>query len=334
MKRVNLKHLAKELNLAVSTVSRALNDSHDIGRETKNKVLSLAKELNYEPNPYASSLRKRNSKTIAVILPEIANNFFSSAISGIEEVARQKGYHVLIYLTHENQQKEVEFSRHFLHGRVDGIIMSMTGDTTAAGHIKDLINHDIPVVFFDRICESVNTTNVTTNDYESGYSATEHLLSRGCKKICYLSFKNSSIDQKRMKGYQEALKANSIIYDDRLIIRFDNDGPENHNLLKKTLSAPERPDGIFASVEHLALLSYDVCKELKLLIPEDVKIVGFSNLRIASLLDPPLSTITQPAFEIGKEAANALFSSLKKGTISENKEIMLPSLLIERGSSR
>lgn len=334
MDQVNLKRLAKELNLAVSTVSRALSDSYEISEETKAKVLSLAKELNYSPNPYARSLRKRNSNTIAVILPEIANNFFSHVINGIEEVAQRNGYHVLIYLTHENHVKEAAFIRHLMSGRVDGILMSLSSETDDITHLYELQKNNIPVVFFDRICEEIRTVKVTTNDYESGYLATRHLISKGCRDIAYLAFsKNLSIDRNRMQGYLDALKNGGIALNEYLIVHCGNDPNENHQKIKQLLG--RQPLGIFASVELLAIQCYEVCKELKLDIPGSVKIISFSNMRTASLLDPPLTTITQPAFDMGKEAATALFRALKKNQEEqEDKKIVLTSVLIERESTR
>ncbi len=336
MDQVNLKRLAKELNLAVSTVSRALSDSYDISIETKEKVLSLAKKLNYHPNPYARSLRKRNSNTIAIVIPEIANNFFSLAIGGIEEIAQGNGYHVLIYLTHENHQKEAAFVRHLMSERVDGVLMSLSSETDDISHLHELKEYNIPIVFFDRICESISTVKVTTNDYESGYQATQHLIKKGCRDIGYLAFsKNLSIDQKRMQGYIDALKDQKIPVNDDFIIHCGNNSEENYSKIKSLLLSERRPNGIFASVEVLAILLYEACKELSLRIPSDVKVISFSNLRTASLLNPPLTTVTQPAFEIGKQAATALFGALGKTAAElEDRKIVLTSTLIERESTR
>ncbi|WP_374166502.1 LacI family DNA-binding transcriptional regulator [Arcticibacter sp. MXS-1] len=228
MDPVNLKRLAKELNLAVSTVSRALSDSYDISVETKEKVLSLARKLNYQPNPYARSLRKRNSNTIAVIVPEIANNFFSLVIDGIEEIAQANGYHVLIYLTHENYQKEAAFIRLLLNGRVDGVLMSLASETADISHLQDLSKANIPIVFFDRICEEIPTVKVTTNDYESGYLATKHLFERGSKAVSYLAFSgNLSIDQNRMQGYLDAVRDQNIKNAEQYVVHCGIDRAEN-----------------------------------------------------------------------------------------------------------
>lgn len=335
MNQVNLKRLAKELNLAVSTVSRALSDSYDISEETKKKVLALAKKLNYQPNPFARSLRNRSSKTIAVILPEIANNYFSVAINGIEEIAQTNNYHVLIYITHENLQKEAEIVKLLLNGRVDGILMSLSGGSEDIGHLKELQESKVPVVFFDRVSDTIETVKVTTNNFESGYLATSHLISRGSQRIAYLTYSGDlSIEQQRMKGYLESVANREIPHREDLIIRCNANSDESYQKIKALFSAENRPDGVFASVESLAILAYEVCSELNLKIPEDIKIVGFSNLRTASLLSPALTTITQPAFKMGQEAAKALFEALKKPHVKmENHTIVLRSSLVERRST-
>src|ERR1700712_4214722 len=165
MENINLKMLAGQLHLSTATVSKALRDSHEISHETKQRVLELAATLNYVPNPYASSLRRRLSKTIAVVIPEVADSFFAQAINGIESVAQEKGYHVLIYLTHESFEKEKLILKDFESGRVDGVLMSVSRETTSCGHIGELMDKGVPLVFFDRVFEEIETTKITTDDY-------------------------------------------------------------------------------------------------------------------------------------------------------------------------
>src|SRR5690606_216403 len=172
--------LASTLNLSVSTISKALHDSYEISDETKQRVLETAERLNYIPNPYASSLRGRKSKNIALVIPEVADSFFSLAINGIESVAKQHGYHVLICLTHESFENEKAFLREFQGGRVDGVLMSVSSETSQAEHINSLISHGLPIMFFDRVIEDVATAQIITDDFESGYRATSHLIERGC----------------------------------------------------------------------------------------------------------------------------------------------------------
>ena len=333
---MNLKELAKELNLSISSVSRALRDSKEISASTKKIVLAKAKELNYHANPFASNLRRQESKTIAVVIPEIANNFFSLAINGAESYAQKKDYHVLIYQTHDDLQQEISTLKHLQNGRVDGILISLSSHTANTDHLKDIKNKGIPMVFFDRVAENINAPKITTNDYESGFKATEHLIENGCKKIAFLSISNKlSIVNKRMNGYLDAAKKHGIAPDNKQIINCDTNKEGNTILIKKLLQRPDRPDAILACVEELAVSSYVICRELKLNIPRDIKIISFSNLQTADLLNPSLTTITQPAYEIGREAASVLFQLMEnKGMPQRYGDVVLNSELIIRNSTK
>ena len=335
MESVNIKKLAQILNLSISTVSKALRDSHDIGKTTKEKVLKLAEELNYQPNPHASSLRKHKSKTIAVIIPEIDNNYFALAINGIESVAREKGYHVLIYLTHEDFANEIAFTRHLNSGRVDGVLISVAHNDKDFLHLHDLKKKGLPIIFFDRVCEDFDTAKIITDDFESGYLATKHLIEQGCKRIAHLGIsRNLSIGNKRLKGYIQALKDRNIPVAESLMIECTNEHDEDIVIIRE-LFKNQKPDGIFASVEKYAISTYEVCRELNLNIPHDVKVIGFSNLQTAAFLNPSLSTITQPAYEMGKEAATMLFKALDKKLFQlKDEDIVLQSTLIPRDSTR
>jgi len=332
---MNLKQLAKALNLSISTVSKALRDSHEISVATKKAVVDKVKELNYQVNPFASSLRNHKSKTIAVVIPDVANNFFALAINGIESIAQEKGYHVLIYLTHENLQKEISITKLLQNGRVDGVMMSLASNTTDSNHLLELTEKEIPLVLFDRVAENLNLPKVTTDDYDSGFTGTEHLIENGCKRIAFLSiFHNLSIINKRMNGYKDALEKNGMPFDNSMIIQCNNDNEYNHSLIRTSLAHKKRPDGLFASIEKLAISSYAICNEMQLKIPDDVKIISFSNLPMASLLNPSMTTITQPAFEIGREAASILFNLIAKKDMKFIREkTVLKSILIPRNST-
>jgi len=332
MGEINIKKLACELNLSAATVSRALRDSHEISSETKVRVLEMAKKLNYEPNPFASSLRRQKSKTIAVIVPELANNFFSLAINGIEEVAREWDYHVLIYQTHESSQIEASFLMRLLSGRVDGILISLNCEAADKEHIKK-VSDQLPVVFFDRVHDDIDGVKVTTDDYESSYNAAQHLIENGCEKIGYLlALSTLSTGKKRLQGYLDALKDNNFPDEPRLIMESGSNSDENYGLIKDFI-AGKKPDGILSSIEDLAMPCYYACKELKLNIPNDLKLISFSNLAHAELLNPSLTTINQPAFEIGVEAARILFKIFNKRWYEPNDTIILKSKLIKREST-
>lgn len=321
--------------MSVSTVSRALRDSWEISTPTKKRVFDLARKMNFQPNPYASSLRKHRSRTIAVVIPEVANNFFALAIKGIETVAREKGYHVLIYLTNEEAAEERSVTANLQSGRVDGVILSLSGQTEDIEHLQELQQRNIPLVFFDRICEGVTAPKVTTNDYESGFIATEHLVQAGCRRIAHLALPMSlSISSKRRNGYMDCLLKYQQAGGAEGVLQCGGNDEENYRMIRDLLASDHRPDGIFASVEKLAVLVYHACRELSLDIPKDVKVISFSNLLTASLLNPSLTTIAQPAYDMGKEAATILFRRLeKKYIVIPDDRVTLPARLEIRQST-
>lgn len=334
MSNVNIKRLAAELNLSISTVSRALQNSSEIGQKTKERVLALAKELNYQPNHYAASLRRRQSNTIAVVVPEVADNFFSTVIDGIDHIAQEKGYHVLIFLTRDDYNKEVGFIRHIQSGRVDGVLISVSSETKDNTHLHELNKRNIPVVFFDRVYEDIPTAKITTDDYNAAYKATKHLIEQGCKKIACLAISQSLlISRKRVQGYMDALEDAGLEIDDQLIAHCDNDEATNQQLIYNLIK-DHKPDGVFSSVEKLALHTYQSCRELNIKMPDELKIISFSSLRIAPLLQPSLSTITQPAFDLGREAASILLKALEENkTDLLDEHIEMESVIVIRESS-
>ncbi|MFC0772354.1 LacI family DNA-binding transcriptional regulator [Terrimonas alba] len=336
MKNINIKELASELKLSVSTISKALHDSYEISEETKQRVLETASRLNYVPNPYASSLRGRRSKNIALVIPEVADSFFSLAINGIESIAKEKGYHVLICLTHEDFENEKMILKEFQYGRVDGVLMSVSRETIQSDHINDLISKGVPLIFFDRVCEDVATARITTDDFESGFKATEHLINQGCRKIAFMGISRSlSISNARLKGYLHALEKNNLPADEKHILLCSNDTRANYESTKQLLKKKSRPDGLVASVEKLTTPVYQVCSELKIAIPKELKVICFSNLETAAILNPSLTTITQPAFEMGRQAASLLFKSLEKSNFNLKQEnIVIPSVLVVRDSTK
>jgi LacI family transcriptional regulator len=335
MEKINIKRLAEELNLSTSTISRALQDSYQIGPETKQRVVEMAKKLNYVPNPHASSLGSRKSNTIAVVIPEVFDSYFAQAINGIETVAQEKGYHVLIYLTHERLEQEQAILRAFQGGRVDGVIMSVSAETTAATHMQELRDQNVPIVFFDRTPDEVDTACVTTNDLESSYLATKHLLERRCTTVLLLAIsRDLSIMRQRIEGYRRALTEAGLPFTEDNILDCTYDDEVNYELLTKFLKARPYTDGIVATVEKLTTSVYQACRNLGLRIPSDVKVVSFSNSRSASILNPSLTTITQPAFDSGKAAAVLLFKGLKsKKGVPLTEKLVLPSELIVRDST-
>lgn len=332
MSATKISDLANYLGVSKSTVSRALQDSHEISIETKQKILQVASELNYQPNPYASSLKKHVSKTIAVVVPQFDNNYFVDVIKGIQSVAHPNEYHVLLYFTYENPEEELTVFKHLITGRVDGIIVSTVNEDGNNSHIVDFIDSGVPVLFFDRILQNVKGTKVTTNNAEITFNATELLISKGCRKLCYVnSFEHLSVGKKRLEGFLSAIDRNKTIIEKYEIIDFKSNSIE---YLNKSLHSKNKPDGIVSSDEDAVTTIYRICKKLKIKIPEDIKIVSFSNLAFADLLSPSLSTIEVPAFKMGETAAQLLIKSLtnKKNKLID-EEFIINSKIIERSST-
>ncbi|MFM8588467.1 MAG: LacI family DNA-binding transcriptional regulator [Bacteroidota bacterium] len=325
MKGINMIQLAKELGLSVSTVSKALGDSYEISASTKKRVLDLAKQYNYKPNPFASSLRKKKSKQIAVIIPDIVNNFFALAVDGIESVTMNKHYDTFIYLTHENLEREKAVLEHLESGLTSGLIISVCTGREGYGHFQQFYeNTKLPIVFFDRVPDLLQFPKVISNNYESTFEATLRLVKSGVKRPVFLTTEEplyTSIERRR--GFQAALTSQHIPFTDDMIIECSDDMDKNYLIIRKLLSGKKRPDGIFASIEKYAITTYQVCKELKINIPRDVKIIGMTNLRTAALLNPSLSTLSQPSFEMGREAASLLIKMIEKKSYAAANDIIV-----------
>lgn len=325
MKGINMIQLAKELGLSVSTVSKALGDSYEISASTKKRVLDLAKQYNYKPNPFASSLRKKKSKQIAVIIPDIVNNFFALAVDGIESVTMNKHYDTFIYLTHENLEREKAVLEHLESGLTSGLIISVCTGREGYGHFQQFYeNTKLPIVFFDRVPDLLQFPKVISNNYDSTFEATLRLVKSGVNRPVFLTTEEplyTSIERRR--GFQAALTSQHIPFTDDMIIECSDDMDKNYLIIRKLLSGKKRPDGIFASIEKYAITTYQVCKELKINIPRDVKIIGMTNLRTAALLNPSLSTLSQPSFEMGREAASLLIKMIEKKSYAAANDIIV-----------
>ncbi|MFN4977526.1 MAG: LacI family DNA-binding transcriptional regulator [Bacteroidota bacterium] len=325
MKGINMIQLAKELGLSVSTVSKALGDSYEISASTKKRVLELAKHYNYKPNPFASNLRKKKSKQIAVIIPDVVNNFFALTVDGIESVTMNKNYDTFIYLTHENLEREKAVLDHLESGLTSGLIISVCTGREGYGHFQQFYeNTKLPIVFFDRVPDLLQFPKVITNNYESTFESTTRLVKSGVKKPVFLTTEEplyTSIERRR--GFQAALVSQHIPFSDDMIIECSDDMDKNYLVIKRLLSSRKRPDGIFASIEKYAITTYQVCKNLKINIPREVKIIGMTNLRTAALLNPSLSTLSQPAFEMGREAASLLIKMIEKKSYAAANDIIV-----------
>lgn len=331
---ITIRKIAKDLNLAVSTVSKALRDSYEISDETKQQVLKYAREHNYVPNAYAGSLKNRKSKNIAVVLPEVADTYFSNAINGIDSIATQKGYHVIVYLTHESPERELEILQELRGGRVDGVLISVSAGVAKDSEAHRELATKMPMVFFDRVCQDVEAAKVLTDDFQAAYLATTHLLDKGCKSILFLcAGMNLSIMEMRRGGFQKALEDRHQHPGDHHILITHQDESESKTMIRDFLKSHPAVDAVIGSVEKVALQVYEICQEDGILIPGQLRVIAFSNLRIAGLLSPSLSTIRQPAYDMGKAAAEILFKALGKKVKIEKEVVVLPSVLCEGKST-
>ncbi|WP_114750819.1 LacI family DNA-binding transcriptional regulator [Pleomorphovibrio marinus] len=330
-----IKDIAKVLGISPSTVSRALKDYPGISQSTKGKVKELAKKMNYRPNAVALSLRKSKSFTIGVIIPEVVHFFFSTVISGIEEVAIARGYNVILCQTNENYEREKKMVDTMIANQIDGLLVSHSKETENFDHFKNLLDQDFPVVFFDRIPALENTTNVIVDDFSGAYQAVSHLLQQGYQDVLHLAGpKNLKISIERERGYRKALEDNGkTCKPERIIPCTNGTVKESEDICYAIFNQPNCPDAVFASNDIAAAGSIQALKSLSIKVPEEVGVVGFSNWQFSAMIDPPMSTVSQPGFAMGEKSTQLLLGLIEHDEITPGTSI-LPTELIPRVSSR
>ncbi len=338
--QVTIKDIARELGISPSTVSRALKDHPDISTETKKAVNALAEKLNYQPNTVALNLRQKKTNTIGVIIPEIVHFFFSTVISGIEDVAYQAGYNVILAQSNESYQREVTDLRALFNSRVDGMLLSLSRETTNFDHIESVISKGVPIVFYDRMYNSPTSSKVIVDDYAGAKEAVLHLVEQGCKRIAHLmAVPNLMISTDRLRGYEDALRESKLELSKDWIIECNSSTlEEGKRVTKKLLSLANPPDSIFANMDPIALGAMMAIKEKGLKIPKDIAVVGFSNWLFGELVEPSLTTVDQPGFEMGQEAARMLIKQIESKEKDTGNEPLhetktLKTKLIIRNSS-
>ncbi|RKS25965.1 LacI family transcriptional regulator [Flavobacterium endophyticum] len=311
--KATLKQIAKELNVSVSTVSKALSNSPEISEPTKIKIQEFAKLKNYKPNNIAINLKNRSTKTIGVIIPNILNPFFAKVFSGIEKMANEKGYNVITCISNESLKKEIHTMDMLSNGTIDGFILSISEETQKQQefkHFKEIISEGIPIVMFDRISDEVNCDKVIVDDFDSSVNAVNHLITLGCRKIALLtSIDNLSVAKLRAQGYVKALNDNDIAINKDLIIRTDN--PDEFDFRLKDLIDNQEIDGIFGLDEHASTMAMKMAIKKGIKIPEELSVIGFADGVWSRRLTPSLSTISQHGIEIGEEAAKMLIEKLE-----------------------
>lgn len=337
---VTIKDIAKALGLSTSTVSRALRDSYEISPETKKLVLQYAEKINYHPNPIALSLKERRSRSIGVIVAEIANSFFSQTIDGIESIANNNGYNVIISQSRESNEKELVNLNYLTSRSIDGLIVSVSAETKDFSAFKELFDRGMPIVFFDRIVNDIDTHKVIVDNYKGAFDAVAHLISNGYANIAAVSGSELlSISKDRLEGYKAALREHGLpVSDDR--IKFCPNGgrvvEEVEEAVTQLLALKQPPDAILSLSDKLTTGCLRILKGKNITVPNQMGLIGFSNSDLTELIEPPLSIIKQPALEMGEIATNQLLQLIesKRPVTDFETTVLAPQLIIRQSSAK
>lgn len=333
-KHVSLKDLAKELNVSISTVSRALKNHPDISPEVCKRIQDLAHERKYSPNPLAMGLLKRQTRTIGVIVPDIVTHFYSSIINGIEDEAGKKGYYVIVTSSNESYEKEKHCIRNLMNLRVEGIIACISQETKDYSHFDTLLEDEIPLVFFDRVCRTEEFSSVVVNNVEASRQITNHFFQTGSKRIAHIAGPaNLNISKERIEGYKLGLKDCNLPFDDNLLVYSSLDLPSATSASHKLLDLQNPPDAIFGVNDTVVFAVMKEIKKRGIRIPHDISLVGFTDDFHASFVDPPLTSIEHPTFEMGSKAAQLLLLQAENNIVTDPVQIVVDTRLIIRESS-
>lgn len=328
-----IKDIASALGISPSTVSRALNDHPQINEETKKAVNEIAKKLNYRTNKVAAGLRTHKTYCLGVVVPHIAQHFFSSVLSGIQKVASEHQYQLLICQTNESQKEERQYLEALVAGRVDGILLSISEDTENIEHLNRVME-EMPLVLFDRTSDQIKTIHVEAEDYRGAYMATKHLIDKGQRVIGHLAGPRSlTVAQNRLKGYKDALEANKIPFRESLVEYSEFENKEVSKNLKRLLNDHPDIEGLFTVNDELAVGSILAFKEMNIKVPDQISVVGFGNYPIAEIICPKLTTISHHSYHIGARATYHLLSLIDKKPVNKNYKEVIPSELIIRDSA-
>ena len=331
--QITIKDIARALNVSPSTVSRALKDNPDISQETRNLIHAYAREHNYKPNVLAVNLRASRSNTIGVIVPQLVHHFFSCVLSGIEKAAAEAGYNILVAQSNESYEQEVKIVHSFLAARVCGVIASLAKDTSQYDHYQDLLNNNIPIVFYDRICTGLKTERVVVDDYAGSFAAVEYMIQTGCKRILfYGAAPHLEITKNRRNGYLDAMKKYKIPVDDSMIMLCDT-RERAISITPDILEDSEHPDGFFAINDETASGILYACKLVGKKVPDEVSMSGFTDRAIAQSTDPKLTTVEQHGEEVGKSAFSILTGKLEGGDDKSSNKIVRTNLVV-RGTTK
>jgi|LGOV01.1.fsa_nt_gb LacI family transcriptional regulator len=320
--KITIKDIAKELGVSISTVSKALKDSHEISEETRKRIKAFADFYHYKPNSLALKLRNKKTMVIGIVIPNIVHHFFSRVIKGIDKVATERGYNLMICLSNESYDKELLNIDMLADGSVDGLLISIAKETLEKknfNHYQQLIEDEIPFVLFDRVADEIPCDKVLVDDIGGGYKATNHLIDIGCKRIAILTTPDHvNVGAERKEGYIKALEENNRKIDNELVVKID-EHLDIAQQIEKLFIVPNRvPDGIFAVNEIYAATAMKIAREKGLNIPQDIAIIGFTDGLISEFSAPPLSTVAQHGFTMGEQAVELLLNRIQKKENTEN----------------
>jgi DNA-binding LacI/PurR family transcriptional regulator len=333
--QVTIKDLARHLNISVATVSRAMRNMPEIKAETRAAVLKLAKEWDYQPNILATNLVKSRTKTIGVIVPDLAYHFFASVIKGIEEEAFARGYSLLLTQTSELYERELTNVQNLSRGQVEGFIVSVSQETTDYEHFKRLQRKGIPLVFFDRDANEIDVPKVMVDNVGAAYEATKHLIENGSKRIAFLAGPaNVTVSNLRQEGYINALKDSGFLIDETLIVHGNYNMQGAIELTNKLFELPNPPDGMVVVSDRLAVGAITALRKKNIKIPEDVAIVSFNDEPICTIVTPSLTSVSQPTFEMGKMAMSLLINQIENAENPSEVKVFKTELKIRESSLR
>jgi len=335
-KEVTIYDIARKLNLSAATVSRGLKNNPAINQTTRKKIAAAADEMGYRFNSFASNLRRQRTDTIGVIVPRLNSNFMSEALAGMEKAASEAGYNLIISQSHESMIKERKNAATMFNSRVDGLLVSLSYDTTSMEHFAPFIKKGIPLLFFDRASGYKNSPSIIIDNFKAAYEIVSHLIGEGCSNIVHITGNQSrDIYKKRFEGYKRALEDHTIPFRDDLVFINNLSRQEGAAAAEEILKRPQLPDGIFAANDVCAISCMQTLKQNGIKIPADIAIAGFNNDYISTVAEPNLTTINYPAFELGEAAAKTLIQQLTNSSDLENENaLILKHQLIVRESTR